>query len=126
MKEYDKNQMVLPIFMFFDDYEVGNPLGSHSGIHELGAVYLTVPCIPIHRQASLNNIFLALLFHSTDRQKFGNNIIFRPLIDELNYLKETGIEVKTDKFERNIKFELGLIVGDNLGVHSITGFVESF
>jgi len=57
MKEHDKNQMVLLIFMFFDDYEVGNPLGSHSSIHKLGAVYLTVP---IHRQASLNNIFLAL------------------------------------------------------------------
>jgi len=126
MKEHDNNQVVLPIFMFFDDYEVGNPLGSHSGIHKLGAVYLTVPCIPIHLQASLNNIFLALLFHSSDRQKFGNNIIFRPLIDELNYLKETGIEVNTDKFEGNIKFELGLIVGDNLGIHSITGFVESF
>ncbi|XP_022164877.1 uncharacterized protein LOC111029935, partial [Myzus persicae] len=125
-KEHDKNQMVLPIFLFFDDYEVGNPLGSHSGIHKLGAVYLTVPCIPIHRQASLNNIFLTLLFHSSDRQQFGNNIIFRPLIDELNYLKETGIEVNTDKFEGNIKFELGLIIGDNLGVHSITGFVESF
>ncbi|CAI6359118.1 unnamed protein product [Macrosiphum euphorbiae] len=126
IEEHDKNQIVLPIFLFFDDYEVGNPLGSHSGIHKLGAVYLTVPCIPIHRQASLNNIFLTLLFHSSDRQKFGNNIIFRPLIDELNYLKETGIEINTAKFEGNIKFELGLIVGDNIGVHSITGFVESF
>lgn len=125
-KEHDKNQMVLPIFLFIDDYEVGNPLGSHSGIHKLGAVYLTVPCIPIHRQASLNNIFLTLLFHSSDRQQFGNNIIFRLIIDELNYLKETGIDVNTDKFEGNIKFELGLIIGDNLGVHSITGFVESF
>lgn len=34
--------------------------------------------------------------------------------------------MNTDKFKGNIKFELGLIVGDNLGVHSITGFVESF
>jgi len=42
MKEHDKNQMVLPIFMFFDDYEVGNSLGSHSDIHKLGAVYLLV------------------------------------------------------------------------------------
>jgi len=47
-------------------------------------------------------------------------------MNELNYLTETGIGVNTDKFERNIKFELVLIVGDNLEVHSITGFVEKF
>lgn len=126
IKEHDINDIVLPIFLFFDDYEVGNPLGSHSSIHKLGAVYLTVPCIPSYRQASLNNIFLTLLFHSSDRKKFGNNIIFRPLINELNYLKQTGIEVNTDKFKGIIKFELGVILGDNLGIHSITGFVESF
>jgi hypothetical protein len=91
-----------------------------------GAVYLTVPCIPIYRQSSLSNIFLALLFHSSDRQQFGNHIVFRPLINELNFLKETGIEIESDGFKGNIKFELGLIVGDNLGIHSITGFVETF
>ncbi|CAI6375121.1 unnamed protein product [Macrosiphum euphorbiae] len=34
--------------------------------------------------------------------------------------------IESDDFKGNIKFELGLIVGDNLGIHSITGFVESF
>eukprot|EP00102_Acyrthosiphon_pisum_P012464 XP_008181629.1 PREDICTED: uncharacterized protein LOC103308990 [Acyrthosiphon pisum] len=39
-KKKEKNhgtQIVFPIFLFFDDYEVGNALGSHSGIHKLGA-----------------------------------------------------------------------------------------
>lgn len=128
-KKKEKNhgtQIVLPIFLFFDDYEVGNALGSNSGIHKLGAVYISIPCIPPHRQSSLNTIFLALLFHSSDRVKFGNNIIFKPLIDELNYLRDTGVYISTDDFKGTIKFELGVIVGDNLGVHSITGFVESF
>ncbi|KAE9543677.1 hypothetical protein AGLY_002073, partial [Aphis glycines] len=91
-----ESQIVLPIFLFFDDYKVGNPLGSHSGIHKL------------------------------DRQKCGNNIIFKPVIDELNFLRETGIDIDIDNFNGNIKFELGLIIGDNLGIHSISGFVESF
>lgn len=125
IKEHE-NQLVLPIFLFFDDYEVGNPLGSHSGLHKLGAVYITLPTIPSHQQSSLKNIFLALLFHSSDRQKFGNNIIFRPLIEELNFLKDDGIDIETPTFTGNIKFELALILGDNLGIHSITGFVESF
>lgn len=57
-KEKDHGiQIVLPIFLFFDDYEVGNALGSHSGIHKLEAVYILIPCIPPHRQSSLNTIF---------------------------------------------------------------------
>ncbi|KAF0700218.1 MULE domain-containing protein, partial [Aphis craccivora] len=99
---------------------------SHSGIHKLGAVYISIPCIPPHHQSFLNTIFLALLFHSSDRVKFGNNVIFNPLIDELNYLRDTGVYISTDNFKGTIQFELGVIVGDNLGVHSITGFVESF
>lgn len=43
---YFSGKTVLPIFIFFDDFEVNNPLGSHSGIQKLGAVYFTVPCIP--------------------------------------------------------------------------------
>jgi len=42
IEEHDKNQIALPIFLFFDDYEVGNPLSSHFGIHKLGAVYFLV------------------------------------------------------------------------------------
>lgn len=126
-KEKDHGtQIVLPIFLFFDDYEVGNVLGNHSGIHKLGAVYISIPCIPPHRQSSLNTIFLALLFHSSDRVKFENNIIFKPLINELNYLRDTGVYISTDNFKGTIQFELGVIVSDNLGVHNITGFVESF
>ncbi|XP_025200474.1 uncharacterized protein LOC112598290 [Melanaphis sacchari] len=62
MKKHE-GRFVLPLFMFFDDYESGNVLGSHSDI---------------------------------------------------------------PSFTGNLYFELGLILGDNLGIHSITGFVESF
>lgn len=105
---------------------MGNPLGSKSGVHKLGAVYMTLPTIPNPHQSSLKNIFLALLFHSSDRQKFGNNIIFRPLIDELNFLRDNGIDIEIPMFKGNMKFELVIILGDNLGIHNITYFVESF
>lgn len=82
---------VLPLFLFFHDYESGNVLGSHSGIHKLGAVYVSIPCMPPYRSTNLSNIFLALLFHSSDRIQFGNRIIFNPIIDELNFLMETGV-----------------------------------
>ncbi|XP_025190996.1 uncharacterized protein LOC112591406, partial [Melanaphis sacchari] len=105
LKKFD-GKTVLPLFMYFDDFESGNVLGSHSGVHKLGAVYVLVPCIPPHRTSVLSNIFLALLFHSCDR--------------------ETGIEIDTPVFKGVLYFDLGLIIGDNLGIHSIIGLTESF
>lgn len=119
-------RVVFPLFVFFDDFESGNALGSHSGIHKLGGVYVSLPCLPSYRSTVLSNIFLALIFHSSDRVEFGNRVIFQPLMDELNFLQETGIEINTPDYEGKLYFELGLILGDNLGLHSIAGFTESF
>lgn len=120
------DNIVMPLFMYFDDYETGNVLGSRSGQHKLGAVYIALPCLPPHRSSMLNHIFLILLFHSSDRMLFGNQVIFQCVIDELNYLSENGIDFDVPGFKGKIYFELGLLLGDNLGIHSITGFLESF
>lgn len=121
-----EDKIVFPLCLFFDDYEVGNALGSHSGVHKLGAVYISVMCIPPHKISHLGNIFLSLLFHSSDRQKFGNNVIFAPVISDLNNLLENGIEVYNSGRKTKLYFELAVIIGDNLGIHTITGFAESF
>lgn len=120
------HRIVIPLFMYFDDYETGNVLGSHSGIHKLGAVYFSIPCLPPWRSSVLSNIFLSLLFHSTDRTAFGNNVIFKPVIDEINFLSETGLSINIPTFNGTIFFELAVILGDNLGLHSMMGFTESF
>lgn len=88
--------------MFFDDYESGNVLGSHSGIHKLGAVYVSIPCMPPYCSTTLSNIFLALLFHSSDRVQFGNRVIFNSIIEEFNFLMETGIQIDIPQFKHYI------------------------
>lgn len=47
-------------------------------------------------------------------------------LSSLNYLSRIGITLDIPEFQGVIKFKLGAIVGDNLGLHSILGFVESF
>lgn len=121
-----QNKLVMPLFLQVDDFEPLNALGSHSSIHKLGAAYISLPCLPECYVSQLSNIFLVLLYHSSDRVEFGNRIIFQPLIDEFNYLITHGISFDLPTFKGTIFFELGLILGDNLGLHSITGFVESF
>lgn len=64
-----KGKIVLPIFVYYDDVEIGNPLGSHSGIHKMGGVYYTIAALPPEYLSSLENIFTAYLFHSNDREK---------------------------------------------------------
>ncbi|KAL4710135.1 hypothetical protein ACJJTC_016537 [Scirpophaga incertulas] len=121
-----ENEMILPIVVYFDDFEVGNPLGSHAGIHKLGGVYVSLPCLPPHYVSQLQHIFILALFHSSDRLKFGNNVVFSKVIDELNNLKDKGVNVKTEVYTGVIKFHVAALTGDNLGLNGILGFVESF
>lgn len=118
--------IIFPILIYFDELEIGNPLGSHSGIHKLGATYCSVPVIPRKYQSQLENIFLIMLFHSQDHKKFGNGPIFSKLIDELNFLENTGITVNLKDKVVNIKFKLMLVQGDNLGLNMTLGFSHSF
>lgn len=119
------SKYILPIFLFSDDYEVGNGLGSHGGVHKLAGTYLSIPCLPPHYQ-TLNSIFYAVINSSKDRQEFGNYAAYRTLLQELKYLKENGVELDLTQGKLKIYFKLGLILGDNLGLHTLLGFVENF
>lgn len=119
-------ELNLPLVLYFDDFEIGNPLGSHAGVHKLGGVYISIPCLPPNYVSLLQNIFIVALFHSSDRIQFGNHITFQKVFDLLNDLKKNGIHVETEKYKGIIKFHLPVVTGDNLGLNGVLGFVESF
>lgn len=80
-------KIVIPFFLYFDEYETANPLGSHAGKKKVGAVYVSFgSCFPPEFSSCLNYIFLAQLFNANDKKTFGNKIIFKQLIAEINYL----------------------------------------
>lgn len=54
--QYFRGKLVRPITLFFDDYEINNPLGSHRGKAKIGGVYYTLSCIP-QQFASKKKIF---------------------------------------------------------------------
>ncbi|KAB0803171.1 hypothetical protein PPYR_00141 [Photinus pyralis] len=126
LKSFKNNDIVLPFFLYYDDYESGNPLSSHAGIHKLGAVYSSIPCMPVRFQSSLENIFLTLLFHTMDLKEFGSSAIFNKLVEECNYLQKSGIEVVSSGKKIKVYFVLTLLLGDNLGLNKLLGFTESF
>ncbi|XP_034254729.1 uncharacterized protein LOC117653268 [Thrips palmi] len=121
-----KDKIVFPLFVYYDDLEVNDPLGSHKVVSKLGGTYVTIPCLPPEYQSKLENIFLALLIYSLDRSLFGNANVFKILVDEINYLQKTGIEIDVDGSPIRVYFALGLVLGDNLALNGVLGFVESF
>lgn len=104
---------------------MGNPLGSHSGINKMGCVYYTVPSLPPEYLSSLDNIFVSYLLHFQDRGTFkiNNCDMYNALIKELINLEINGISVTVHFKTYQIYFDLGLVLGDNLGLNSILGFV---
>ncbi|XP_075150892.1 uncharacterized protein LOC142225001 [Haematobia irritans] len=121
----DDKSLHLPLIIFFDDFEVNNPLGSRAGIQKIGGVYAKIPCLPPRVQSKMSFIFLCMLFYTEDRKLLGNERIFSPLINELNSLSNHAFRIENFKYNK-VFLVPSLFVGDNLGVNSALGFSESF
>lgn len=96
-------------------------------VKKMGAVYISLsPCLPYEFSSTLDYIFLALIFNSLDRTEFGNFAIFQKLISSIQYLENSGIDITIENKNYIVYFKMILILGDNLGLHSIFNFSESF
>ena len=118
----EPDKITFPFVVYYDDFESGNPLGSKRGIHKIGAVYMALRCCDPFFYCKVNEIRLIMLMLSKQREKYGNEKIFKPLIDDIDRLENIGIVVNQEK----VKFKFIGLNGDNLGLHSLLGFSESF
>ncbi|XP_067634959.1 uncharacterized protein [Eurosta solidaginis] len=78
---------------------------------------LVIPYVLYFDEFQINN--------DLDLKCCGNRTSFFHLLEELKSLEE-GILIQSFDQTFKVHFVLGLIVGDNLGVNSILGFVQSF
>ncbi|XP_066600979.1 uncharacterized protein [Prorops nasuta] len=120
------DNIVLPLILYYDEFEVNNPLGTHRGINKLGAVYCSIACIPPAYSSVLENIFLVQLHNANDHKNLGNKIIFSNIIEQLVQLETDGIYIDISGSSQKVYFSLLLITGDNLGLNTILGFNNSF
>ena len=114
----------LQIQLFYDDFETANPLGSKKGLRKLGAIYFTLRNFPPIFNSSLINIHLGALFHAQDIKRYGFDLILEPLVNDLKVLETEGLKIPM--FEHLIHGTIVQVTGDNLGLHGLFGFVESF
>lgn len=115
---------MVPIFLYFDDFGINNPLGAHTAC--VCAGYYSLPTMPSCYLSKLDNIFVATIFKSSDLKDFGNDSALHPITKSLNILEKEGIIVTYKGETKIVYFTLGLILGDNLGLNSILGFTKSF
>lgn len=71
-----KKDIVLPLYVFFDELEVGNPLGSHKVVNKFSAVYVSITTLPPRLASRSHSILFSTLFHSSDKKLCGNEKTF--------------------------------------------------
>lgn len=119
-------KIVVPIFLYNDDFQIDDVLGSHSGKNAISAYYYSFPSLPDYCVSSLRNIFVAMLIKSKYIKTFGKDLVLHPLVEVFKKLEIDGIDIETNLGKKQVFIVLALVIGDNLGLNSILGFSESF
>ena len=120
-----QGKIVFALFVYTDDFECGNALGSHAEKNKLNGTYISIANFPPSLKSKLSHILLNSLHYADDRKDHNYRVFYR-LINDINELKKDGLTIKVDNEFHKVYFDLGLVLGDNLGLNSMLGFTESF
>lgn len=111
----------LHLSVYYDDFQVGNPLSSKAKDSKVGAVYCAINNLEGGTQ--VNNILLVMIFYQNLLQKHSWARLLQPLMEELTELESDGLCLESGV---KVSVRLAAVLGDNLGVHSIAGFSTAF
>ncbi|XP_036973983.1 uncharacterized protein LOC119030471 [Acanthopagrus latus] len=119
-----EGELKLPLILYINDFEVCNPLGTSRKKHKVTAVYWVFADIPATLRSTLTSIYLSMLCKANDVKQYGYAKVLDPLLKDLKSFEDNGIFVPS--LGKVVKGTVLAVVADNLGAHSIAGFVESF
>lgn len=117
-------ECAISLILYVDDFEICNPLGTSRKKHKIFGVYWVLGNLPSSFHSSLSNIYLAALINSEDVKCYGYDSVLKPLLDDLTILEQQGLFIA--KLGKTLKGFVHCVVADNLGAHSIAGFLEKF
>jgi hypothetical protein len=117
---------VVWILLFYDDLETANALGPHAVIHKLACFYFSIVNVSPKYSSALRNVFLAAVAKTVDVKHYGIDRVTETLLDQFKDLENNLLEVTTDNYTGPVRIRLCQVTGDNLGLHSLFGFVECF
>ena len=118
--EKSKEGRSLKLVVYFDEFGVCNPLRNKASNYSLGACYFAVD--EGLSMSALSDIYLLLLCPTKVINHHGLGRVMKPVTDSLDDLVNNGL----DTCGAHFAIELEFVCGDNLGVHKMAGFQESF
>lgn len=124
-KQLFPGKIVIPFFIYGDEYEVNNALGSHSSVQSITAFYISFPVYETFSPRK-RDIFSVAYIKSNDFKTYGNGICLCQLVKIITELEQEGIEITINSMKIKVYFVLGLVIGDNQAVNGFLDFVKSF
>ncbi|XP_065893395.1 uncharacterized protein [Dysidea avara] len=109
---FNEHPTALQIFLYYDDVEVCNPLGSSKGKHKLAAFYFGLGNITPSKRSKLKGIQLLALCKSRTLKKYGMS-------------KENGYDLVTFNGPQKVFGSLAVVIADNPASAALGGFKES-
>lgn len=119
-KFFQDNPICVRIAIYQDGVEIVNPLGSAKAKHKVLAIYLSILNLPDYVRCHINSIKLVAL---CKEKFFDHSVVYGKVVKDLKELETDGLNVEGIG---NVKVGLVYIAGDNLGSHSLGGFVCNF
>lgn len=114
----------MQIILFQDAFEICNPLGSAKSKYKIIGVYLTLGYLPSYMRSKTDSIKLVELCKEKIVKKFGCDLFFKNIIQDLKILETVRIRLLLSGVEYHFKGSLLFMLGDSLGSHDIGGFVR--
>ncbi|XP_055600036.1 uncharacterized protein LOC129749161 [Uranotaenia lowii] len=121
-----QNDIILPVWLYSDEFEINDSLSSHSSRHSVCGIYYNFPTIPEHYKAKLSNILVAGMLKKQDIKNVGINRLINEMISKFKEIETKGILFDVNGQTIKIRFVLSLLQGDNLGIHTMLMLAGGF
>lgn len=120
---YKSHKNIILAGLYYDEFEVVNPLGSKTKIHKIGAFYMTLFNLPDYLNSKFFHTHLVALFKIADLVEDTTiNAVIEPIIRDMKLLETNGIKINNCIY----KVTIGTVTGDNLGINELLQMVKSF
>lgn len=119
---FSPETLIIPLGIYTDGMQFNNALGKHTDSSDMFYYFYPGLNDPLNR----NNCHLASVIRSKFIKEYKNPKCLASLVKVLYSLFVDGIDFELDGKTVNIKFVLGLIIGDNLALNGILDYIIGF
>ena len=119
-------KILIPIFLYNDDFAVGNQQGIKASNHGLSVVNFHFPLLEDWELSKLEFLFPAAFVKASYTKGGRKSLCLIKLRNILKEMAEDGIELTINNEKIRVYIILGAIIGDNLAVHQMLDFSSGF